>query len=129
MKTNRTETLEKMDFPFWFGGLASCMATLITHPLDLIKVRMQISKRLTGLTGTITNIIRYKGFKTMYNGLTASILRQATYSTTRFGIYHELKSTISKRTGKSPRFGTLICIATISGAYKTYIEILSIYFQ
>lgn len=63
MKTNRTETLEKMDFPFWFGGLASCMATLITHPLDLIKVRMQISKRLTGLTGTITNIIRYKGKK------------------------------------------------------------------
>ena len=30
--------------PFYFGGLASCMAAVVTHPLDLIKVRLQAYK-------------------------------------------------------------------------------------
>ncbi|KAF1941995.1 hypothetical protein EJ02DRAFT_346508 [Clathrospora elynae] len=25
-------------YPFWFGGSASCFATLFTHPLDLGKL-------------------------------------------------------------------------------------------
>ncbi|EMR11533.1 hypothetical protein PNEG_00543 [Pneumocystis murina B123] len=52
----------------------------------------------------------------MYNGLTTNILRQETYSTVHFGIYYELKSTVSERIWKSLTFSTLICIATISEA-------------
>jgi len=29
--------------PFFFGGLASCVATVCTHPLDLIKVTCRSS--------------------------------------------------------------------------------------
>ncbi len=37
-------------------------------------------------------IIRDDGFLTLYNGLSASCLRQATYTTTRFAIYGAIKS-------------------------------------
>lgn len=32
-------------------------------------------------------IIKNQGFLALYNGLSASLLRQGTYSTTRFGFY------------------------------------------
>lgn len=37
------------------------------------------------------NIVKNSGFFALYNGLSAAILRQATYSTTRFGCYEVMK--------------------------------------
>lgn len=73
---------------WFFGGIASSAAACITHPLDLIKVHMQTQQegKLT-IVGQTMKIVRTQGLFAMYNGLSASILRQATYSTTRFGIY------------------------------------------
>ncbi len=39
------------------------------------------------ILGQTGKIVRSQGVLALYNGLSASILRQATYSTTRFGIY------------------------------------------
>jgi len=39
-------------------------------------------------------VVRTYGFLALYNGLTASILRQMTYSMTRFGIYEGIKNNI-----------------------------------
>ena len=30
-------------YPFWFGGSASCFAACVTHPLDLSKIKSQLS--------------------------------------------------------------------------------------
>jgi dicarboxylate transporter 10 len=27
--------IKRMDYPKWFGGSASCMAVVVSHPLDL----------------------------------------------------------------------------------------------
>ena len=45
-------------------------------------------------------IVKNEGIRGLYNGLSASILRQATYSTMRFGTYDKLKSAITKNKGK-----------------------------
>lgn len=34
LKSNDVKTVP-IHYPFWFGGSASCFATLFTHPLDL----------------------------------------------------------------------------------------------
>lgn len=75
-------------------------ACLVTHPLDLAKVRLQTaSKPGQSLFSMIYQIITKEGFFKIYSGLTASLLRQATYSTTRFGVYEFLKETyIEKQT-------------------------------
>lgn len=73
---------------WYFGGLASGGAACFTHPLDLIKVTLQTQQEgklsVFQLTG---KIIRQQGIFGLYNGLSASLLRQLTYSTTRFGVY------------------------------------------
>lgn len=54
----------------------------------------------------------FAGVLALYNGLSASLLRQLTYSMTRFGIYETAKNTM----GKDSSFATLVAVAAVSGA-------------
>ncbi|KAI5791623.1 oxoglutarate/malate carrier protein [Peziza echinospora] len=146
-----TKTTKTTKYPFWFGGSASCLAAFFTHPLDLVKVRLQTggaalasssstvgvggdgaaaaissssSKQLgkPGMVGTFVRIVRHEGFLTLYSGLSASLLRQATYSTTRFGVYEYLKTALPLPTPTphnpaptTQSFTTLLLLATVSG--------------
>lgn len=90
---------KKQTTPFYFGGMASCTAAIIVHPLDLTKVRLQNAKgnQNVGMLGTVKNIIRTEGPLKLYAGLSASILRQATYSTARLGGYEKLKQLLLQK--------------------------------
>ena len=76
---------------WYFGGLASAGAACCTHPLDLLKVHLQTAgtgDAKVGLVRSTVNIVKHQGILAMYNGLSASLVRQLTYSTTRFAIYN-----------------------------------------
>ena len=67
----------------------------VAHPMDTIKVRMQISNSMgTPLSGNpfvvFYNIAKNEGFRNLYKGLDSALFRQATYGTTRLGIYKML---------------------------------------
>lgn len=62
-------------------------ATCFVQPLDLIKNRMQLSGTKTSTISVISSIMKNEGIMAMYSGLSAGLLRQATYTTTRLGIY------------------------------------------
>jgi dicarboxylate transporter 10 len=98
----------KKTYPFYFGGSASCVAAIVVHPFDLTKVRLQNTKGAAnkGMFTTMLKISQQEGFFKLYAGLSASILRQATYSTVRFGVYERLKAIVAQRTGRS-RFLTI----------------------
>lgn len=104
--------------PKWyFGGVASAMAACLTHPLDLLKVHLQTAKSTKefNLLKRTSKIVEVQGISALYNGLTASLFRQLTYSTTRFGLYEILKQSIED----DPRnlsFQTKVGIAALSGA-------------
>jgi dicarboxylate transporter 10 len=101
---------ESVHYPFYLGGTSSMVAAACTHPLDLAKVRMQMSGTRQGFVKTIVHVARDEGPRALYAGLSASLLRQATYSTTRFGVYEELKTRIDK-----PSFAVLVAMASVSG--------------
>lgn len=87
---------------WYFGGLASAGAACCTHPLDLLKVHLQTAgKERTNLITSTLNIVRNQGVLALYNGLSASLLRQLTYSTTRFAMYDV---SIFKASGCPPAF-------------------------
>ena len=69
----------------------SMLATCFVQPLDLVKNRMQVMKSTGGASpssaSVLMGVVRKEGFLTLYNGLSAGLLRQATYTTTRLGIY------------------------------------------
>jgi dicarboxylate transporter 10 len=71
--------------------------------------------------GTFVHIVKHDGFRGLYSGLSASLLRQVTYSTMRFGVYEELKSRFSPSKNqdgtpaKPPSFVLLVAMASASG--------------
>ncbi|KAJ4962919.1 hypothetical protein NE237_022858 [Protea cynaroides] len=112
------------------GGIASIIAGCSTHPLDLIKVRMQLqgeshvpnpatiqtlrpayafnaSSATTAAPGAIhapppppprmgpvavgVKIFQTEGVAALFSGVSATVLRQTLYSTTRMGLYDILK--------------------------------------
>lgn len=107
---------EKRLARWYFGGLASAGAACCTHPLDLLKVQLQTQQegKLSVVRMTI-HIIKKHGVLALYNGLTASLLRQLTYSTTRFGIYEVSKQAISPG-GESIPFIHRVGMAGLAGA-------------
>lgn len=75
--------------PFVNGGLSGMGATCFIQPVDMVKVRIQL-----GATGSpiavASQIIKQDGFGYLYKGLGAGLLRQATYTTARLGIFNSL---------------------------------------
>jgi len=110
------------------GGIASIVAGCSTHPLDLIKVRMQLQgeaaaaaapqpamrpvlavpaggqtvalpqdvpvapPRKPGPLSVGAQILRSEGAAGLFSGVSATMLRQTLYSTTRMGLYDILKT-------------------------------------
>ncbi|KAL4364113.1 hypothetical protein GQ457_04G003580 [Hibiscus cannabinus] len=108
------------------GGIASIVAGASTHPLDLIKVRMQlqgeshlpnpsvqvfrpalavnsaavgnvsisqaVSQPRVGPVSIGVRIVQSEGVAALFSGVSATILRQTLYSTTRMGLYDILKN-------------------------------------
>ncbi|CAD5116281.1 DgyrCDS5188 [Dimorphilus gyrociliatus] len=121
---------EKKEIPkavkFLFGGSAGMGATLFVQPLDLIKNRMQLS----GVGGELrahktsfhafTSILRNEGILALYAGLSAGLLRQATYTTTRLGVYTILFEKFSPE-GKPPNFLTKAAIGMAAGAIGSFV--------
>ncbi|XP_017793031.1 PREDICTED: mitochondrial dicarboxylate carrier [Habropoda laboriosa] len=101
---------------WYFGGLSSAGAACVTHPLDLLKVHLQTQQEgKLSVAQLTTSIIRKQGILALYNGLSASLLRQLTYSTMRFGAYEVGKQTF-ETPGHSLLFYQKLILAGISGA-------------
>ncbi|EEF48606.1 mitochondrial uncoupling protein 5 [Ricinus communis] len=104
------------------GGVASIVAGCSTHPLDLIKVRMQLQGEnlpksqvhnlrpafafnstasaaihvaspppRVGPVSVGIRIFQTEGVAALFSGVSATVLRQTLYSTTRMGLYDILK--------------------------------------
>jgi len=105
-------------YPFWFGGSSSSLAACVTHPLDLVKVRLQTQQNVAQKKNMIQmfkHIANTDGVPGLYKGLSASLLRQLTYSTVRFGIYEDLKSRLLST--HAPSLPGLIAISSTAGFF------------
>lgn len=85
------QSTTKKTYPFWLGGAAACCAATITHPLDLTKYRLQTMTVKKGMFATMALSVKEEGVKSLFHGLTATWLRQGSYSITRFAAYEKAK--------------------------------------
>ncbi|XP_043541407.1 mitochondrial 2-oxoglutarate/malate carrier protein-like, partial [Chiloscyllium plagiosum] len=112
---------------FLFGGLAGMGATFFVQPLDLVKNRMQLSgqgartKEYKTSFHALTNILKAEGVTGIYTGLSAGLLRQATYTTTRLGIYTVLFEKLTKADGTPPNFLLKALIGMTAGAIGAFV--------
>ena len=78
---------------FLIGGAAGMFATCVIQPIDYVKVAIQIRGSSGGSTNPIIvakEIIAEEGFVHLYKGIDAALTRQATYTTTRMGVFKTL---------------------------------------
>lgn len=110
---------------FLFGGLSGMGATCFVQPLDLVKTRMQVMKSEGGQRvssfSVLMGVARNEGVATLYNGLSAGLLRQATYTTTRLGIYTWLFETFSSKDGSPPGFLMKAALGMSAGASGAFV--------
>lgn len=101
---------------WYFGGLASSMAVMVTHPLDLLKVMVQTQKEKLSILKTTRKILKEQGILAFYNGISASILRQYTYTLTRFGVYTVGSSIIDTKS-----MSKKVMLAALGGAIGGFV--------
>lgn len=105
----------------FLGGTASMSAAALLYPLDTIKVMMQAQKKAKlGMINTALQSIKLFGPLSLYNGLSASLLRQGTYSTTRFIVYEWIKERLLQNsTSKKLTMTQSVMIAGLGGGLGT----------
>ena len=96
---------------FVAGSTGAMLSGAVTHPIDLVKVRMQLygaqdgfqaasgaAKPIAppGMLKTGYNVIQHEGALGLYRGLGASLMRQASFIGTKFGAYDLLKTAMPK---------------------------------
>ncbi|KAK4217439.1 mitochondrial dicarboxylate transporter [Rhypophila decipiens] len=101
--------------PFWLGGAAASFAVCFTHPIDQTKYRMQVLHSRTSMLSSLYKFAIRDGVPSLWSGLSASVLRQSTYSTARFGLYNVLTRQITTPGNKPSTSATITC-AGIAGA-------------
>lgn len=106
----------KKQHRFYLGGVAACMAVCFTHPLDTVKVHLQTQQGKRSIYKVLTKTLKTNGIIGIYSGLSASIMRQATYTTVRFGAYEVLRARNAPTDGSPMPFSSKIVIAAFSGA-------------
>lgn len=100
---------------WYFGGMGSAGAACCTHPLDLIKVHLQTQQHgKLSIFGMGAKIVRDDGVRGLWNGISASLTRQLTYSTCRFGMYEVGRQMAPKDKGPMP-FYQKVLLAGVSG--------------
>ncbi|KAG6011375.1 hypothetical protein E4U54_008112 [Claviceps lovelessii] len=80
----------------------------------LVRLQMRKGDAPKSMSKTFVHIVKTDGPLALYSGISASLLRQLTYSTVRFGVYEELKSRYTRTTGE-PTFPVLTAMAVTSG--------------
>uniref|UniRef100_A0A8B9PFR8 Solute carrier family 25 member 11 n=1 Tax=Apteryx owenii TaxID=8824 RepID=A0A8B9PFR8_APTOW len=102
-------------------------ATVFVQPLDLVKNRMQLSgegaktREYKTSLHAVGSIVRREGLRGIYTGLSAGLLRQATYTTTRLGIYTVLFERLTGADGTPPAFLTKALIGMTAGATGAFV--------
>uniref|UniRef100_A0A2P2KBY2 Uncharacterized protein MANES_15G108600 n=1 Tax=Rhizophora mucronata TaxID=61149 RepID=A0A2P2KBY2_RHIMU len=95
--------------PFVNGGASGMLATCVIQPIDMVKVRIQLGQG--SATQVTKNMLREEGIGSFYKGLTAGLLRQATYTTARLGSFKILTAkAIEANDGKPlPLYQKALC--------------------
>lgn len=94
--------------PFVCGGSAATFASIIIHPIDLAKVRMQLygamnpGKPVPSFPTIISNMVQRDGVLSVYKGVDAAIGRQMVYGTARIGLHRLFSDTLRERNQGKP---------------------------
>ncbi len=74
------------------GGLAGATATTITHPLDVIRIRIAVTPEINGIADCLKRVYAENGLKTFYKGYAPTLLSLSPFIAVNFASFDFLKS-------------------------------------
>ncbi|OQV09044.1 hypothetical protein CLAIMM_13226 [Cladophialophora immunda] len=93
----------KTALPFIIGGLSGSIATICLQPVDMVKVRLQLigaGSRSGPSVSPFTvarDIVAHGRLLELYSGLSAALLRQVVYGTSRLGLFFTFEDMLKRR--------------------------------
>jgi hypothetical protein len=110
-----------------YGGFASMLADVITLPIDVTKVRLQVQGQLgavrqyNGFFDAIGKIVKTEGTLALWKGLSPALLRQGTYGSLRYGLYGPIKAALGMDGTKNDPMHLKIAAGAAAGAASSAI--------
>lgn len=74
------------------GGLAGATATTVTHPLDVIRLRLSVNKDLVGIRGALNDVLMENGIRSLYKGYIPTLLSLSPFIAINFAAFDTLKT-------------------------------------
>mmetsp|Transcript_30370 Transcript_30370/g.98742 ORF Transcript_30370/g.98742 Transcript_30370/m.98742 type:complete len:322 (-) Transcript_30370:7-972(-) len=92
------------------GALAGALATLATHPPDVLRARRQLQSRAypvrgaadTGLPTTLAGVIKHEGYRGLYRGSLPRVLRRSAQQALTWTLYEQLASAYERTFERPP---------------------------
>ena len=76
------------------GAAAACTATLVTYPLDIIRLRLAVDPNMKNMGQVARSILRDEGAASFFKGLPATCLSIAPYSALNFCAFDLIKKNL-----------------------------------
>jgi solute carrier family 25 (mitochondrial oxoglutarate transporter), member 11 len=105
---------------FATSGLGGMIGWAMIHPANTLAVRMNLTP--PGQTFSLTKMLAESGgVRGLYDGLSAGVLRQVFYATSRFGLFETFKDKLHEIRGKTD-FASRVGLGAITGGMAAYIS-------
>lgn len=106
--------------PLWgemlAGGTAGASQVMFTNPLEIVKIRLQVAGEVaSGPQVGAVHVIKDLGFKGLYKGTRACLLRDVPFSAIYFPAYAHFKQSFADKNGHNSPL-TLLVAAAMAGA-------------
>lgn len=90
------------------------------HPANTLAVRMSLAS-MSGKPFSFSGMIAESGWMGLYDGLSAGVLRQVFYATSRFGLFETFRDKLHEYRGHTD-FGARVGIGALTGGMAAYIS-------
>jgi solute carrier family 25 oxoglutarate transporter 11 len=105
---------------FATSGLGGCLGWAIVHPANTLAVRMSLAS-MGGKPFSFNGMIAESGWLSLYDGISAGLLRQVFYATSRFGLFETFRDKLHEYRGKTD-FAARVGIGAVTGGMAAYIS-------
>ena len=105
---------------FGTSGLGGCLGWMIVHPANTLAVRWNLAS-MQGKPFHFGTMIRDTGWIGLYDGLSAGVLRQVFYATSRFGLFETFRDKLHQIRGKTD-FASRVGVGAVTGGIAAYLS-------
>ncbi|KAF3542745.1 hypothetical protein DY000_02000031 [Brassica cretica] len=101
------------------GACAGMTSTLITYPLDVLRLRLAVEPGYRTMSQVALNMLREEGIASFYNGLGPSLLSIAPYIALNFCVFDLVKKSLPEKYQKKTQASLLTAVVAAAIATGT----------